>query len=82
MQEIKASFPCVEGADECFAVGCACAPPRKPANGTFCTHSLRQTTHGDGVGWRVVLLKTRRGPGRDPGFSAVRSPFLVFFSHL
>ncbi|EYC40466.1 hypothetical protein Y032_0611g638 [Ancylostoma ceylanicum] len=76
MQEMKAYFQCGEGADECSAVGCACVPTRKPVNGTYCTHSLRQTTHGDGVGWRVVSLKTRRGRGRDPGFSAGRSPFL------
>ncbi|EYC13758.1 hypothetical protein Y032_0042g506 [Ancylostoma ceylanicum] len=66
MQGMKALFPSVEGVDECSAVGCACVPPRNLANGTHCTRSLRQTTHGDGGG----PLKGRRGRDSDSCFSA------------
>ncbi|EYC42394.1 hypothetical protein Y032_0533g3056 [Ancylostoma ceylanicum] len=68
----RRSFPLVEGADECFAVGCARVPPRNPVNGTNCTHPLRQTTHCDSVNRRVVPLKTRRGLDSGPCFSAGR----------
>ncbi|EYB99009.1 hypothetical protein Y032_0126g1352 [Ancylostoma ceylanicum] len=73
---------CVEGADQCSAVGCACVPPRNPVSGTHCTHLLRQTTHCDSVNWRLGPLKGRGGRDSDPCFPADRSSFLVFFSHL
>ncbi|EYC40901.1 hypothetical protein Y032_0590g383 [Ancylostoma ceylanicum] len=79
---MKALSPCVESEDECSAVGCAHVPPRNLVNGTNCTHPLCQSTRCDSVSWRVVTLKARCVRDRDPGFSAGRSSFLVFFSHL
>ncbi|EYC15248.1 hypothetical protein Y032_0037g3411 [Ancylostoma ceylanicum] len=61
----RRSSPCIEGAGECSAVGCACVPPRNLVNGTHCTRPLRQTTHRDSVNWHVRLLKTQRGRDSD-----------------
>ncbi|EYC34923.1 hypothetical protein Y032_1272g3794 [Ancylostoma ceylanicum] len=78
MQEMTALFPCVEGADECSAVGCARVPPRNPVN---CGHPPCWTTSCESVNWRVEPLKGRRGLDSDTCFSADGSPLLLFFSH-